>query len=85
MCDKQISTEGGTLMCDLKKGHKEAHHAAFKGGLVPFPDQRKDPSNMSPIRDDRGNTLQVHQVEAFEIEWPHEGQHSSEAVVQRRG
>ena len=84
MCDKQISTEAGPLTCDLKKGHDEAHHAVWKGGPVPFPDQRKSESP-TPFSTEKGEFLQAHNVEAFEIEWPHEGMHGSTPVTVRRG
>ena len=76
MCDKQISTDAGTLTCDRPTDHKTAHHVSFAGGIVAFPDQRKSPVPTA-ITNDRGDFLQAHHVDAFEIEWPHEGMHGS--------
>jgi len=72
MCERRISTENGVLTCDLPKGHDGHHHAIHAGGFVAFPDQHKDESNQSPIRNEKGEAIAGHHVEPLEIEWPQE-------------
>jgi len=82
-CEKRISTMNGVLQCDKAKGHDGFHHATHPGGLVAWPDQHKDASNQSPIRNDKGEALATHIVKKLEIEWPQEGM--NEPVRQTRG
>ena len=78
-CGKQISTENGTLTCDLKAGHVEFHHASHPGGKVPYPDLRHSVEPTGLVNE-KGDNLAGHMVEALDIEWPTESHHASESV-----